>query len=49
MRGFTRVHGSDSRPKPWSMKGVEGVYRFLAAAWRLIAGAEAEDPPARRG
>ena len=21
--------------KPWSMKGVEGVYRFLARAWRL--------------
>ena len=21
--------------KPWSMKGVEGVYRFLAHAWRL--------------
>lgn len=22
--------------KPWSMKGVEGVYRFLARVWRLF-------------
>jgi leucyl-tRNA synthetase len=22
--------------KPWSMKGVEGVYRFLARIWRLV-------------
>ena len=22
--------------KPWSMTGVEGVYRFLARVWRLI-------------
>jgi leucyl-tRNA synthetase len=22
--------------KPWSMKGVEGVYRFLARVWRLV-------------
>jgi leucyl-tRNA synthetase len=22
--------------KPWSMKGVEGVYRFLARVWRLM-------------
>ncbi len=24
--------------KPWSMKGVEGVYRFLARVWRLVHG-----------
>ncbi len=29
--------------KPWSMKGVEGVYRFLARAWRLIVDAEADE------
>src|SRR5262249_20378343 len=28
--------------KPWSMKGVEGVYRFLARAWRMIVDAEAD-------
>ena len=27
--------------KPWSMKGVEGVYRFLGRAWRMIVDAEA--------
>jgi leucyl-tRNA synthetase len=28
--------------KPWSMKGVEGVYRFLGRAWRMIVDAEAD-------
>ena len=29
--------------KPWSMKGVEGVYRFLGRAWRMIVDAEADE------
>jgi leucyl-tRNA synthetase len=29
--------------KPWSTKGVEGVHRFLARAWRMIVDAEAEE------
>ena len=29
--------------KPWSMKGVEGVYRFLGRVWRLIVDAEADE------
>jgi leucyl-tRNA synthetase len=29
--------------KPWSMKGVEGVYRFLGRAWRMIVDAEAHE------
>jgi len=28
--------------KPWSMKGVEGVYRFLARVWRLFMEADQE-------
>jgi len=28
--------------KPWSMKGVEGVFRFLARGWRMIVDHEAE-------
>jgi leucyl-tRNA synthetase len=28
--------------KPWSMKGVEGVYRFLGRAWRMIVDADAD-------
>ena len=24
--------------KPWSTKGVEGVYRFLGRVWRLVRG-----------
>jgi leucyl-tRNA synthetase len=29
--------------KPWSMKGVDGVHRFLARAWRMIVDEKAED------
>ena len=29
--------------KPWSMNGVEGVYRFLGRVWRLIVDDRAED------
>ena len=30
--------------KPWSMKGVEGVYRFFGRrAWRLVVDAESEE------
>ena len=29
--------------KPWSMKGVEGVYRFLGRAWRMVVDHEAEE------
>ncbi|NQV28069.1 MAG: class I tRNA ligase family protein, partial [Rhodopirellula sp.] len=29
--------------KPWSMKGVEGVYRFLARVWRMITDEFADD------
>jgi len=29
--------------KPWNTRGVEGMVRFLNRAWRLIAGADAED------
>ena len=27
--------------KPWSTKGVEGVYRFLSRVWRLVVGEDA--------
>jgi leucyl-tRNA synthetase len=29
--------------KPWSMRGVEGVYRFLSRVWRLVVDERAED------
>jgi leucyl-tRNA synthetase len=52
---IVRAHGADvlrlyemfmgplEAVKPWSMKGVEGVYRFLGRAWRMIVDAEVED------
>ena len=29
--------------KPWSMSGVEGISRFLARVWRMIADERADD------
>ncbi|MEO0452611.1 MAG: leucine--tRNA ligase [Verrucomicrobiota bacterium] len=36
LRLFEMFMGPLEQVKPWSMKGVEGVYRFLGRAWRLI-------------
>lgn len=35
LRCFEMFMGPLEQVKPWSMKGVEGVYRFLARVWRL--------------
>ncbi len=43
LRLYEMFMGPLEAVKPWSMKGVEGVYRFLARAWRLIVDAEADD------
>ena len=42
LRLYEMFMGPLEAVKPWSMKGVEGVYRFLARAWRMIVDAEAE-------
>ncbi len=43
LRLYEMFMGPLEAVKPWSMKGVEGVSRFLARAWRMIVDAEAED------
>jgi leucyl-tRNA synthetase len=43
LRLYEMFMGPLEAVKPWSMKGVEGVYRFLARAWRMIADADASD------
>src|SRR5438067_3234234 len=35
-RCYEMFMGPLEQMKPWSMKGVEGVYRFLARVWRLM-------------
>src|SRR5436305_4426657 len=35
-RCYEMFMGPLEQMKPWSMKGVEGVSRFLARVWRLI-------------
>ena len=36
LRLYEMFMGPLEQVKPWSMKGVEGVYRFLARVWRLF-------------
>jgi len=36
LRLFEMFMGPLEQVKPWSMKGVEGVYRFLGRAWRVV-------------
>ncbi|MGO9464160.1 MAG: leucine--tRNA ligase [Isosphaeraceae bacterium] len=43
LRLYEMFMGPLEAVKPWSMRGVEGVYRFLGRAWRMIVDAEAGD------
>jgi leucyl-tRNA synthetase len=43
LRLYEMFMGPLEAVKPWSMKGVEGVYRFLGRAWRMIVDPEAEE------
>jgi leucyl-tRNA synthetase len=43
LRLYEMFMGPLEAVKPWSMKGVEGVYRFLGRAWRMIVDAEAHE------
>ena len=42
LRLFEMFMGPLEQVKPWSTKGVEGVYRFLSRAWRLFMESDAE-------
>jgi len=41
-RLYEMFMGPLEQMKPWSMKGVEGVYRFLARTWRLAMSEDQE-------
>ena len=43
LRLYEMFMGPLEAVKPWSMKGVEGVYRFLGRAWRMIVDAETDE------
>ncbi|MDR3623100.1 MAG: leucine--tRNA ligase [Paludisphaera borealis] len=43
LRLYEMFMGPLEAVKPWSMKGVEGVYRFLGRAWRMIVENEADE------
>ncbi len=42
LRLFEMFMGPLEQVKPWSTKGVEGVYRFLARVWRLVMDTDQE-------
>ncbi len=42
LRLFEMFMGPLEAVKPWNMKGVEGVYRFLGRVWRLMIEDDAE-------
>lgn len=44
LRLFEMFMGPLEAVKPWSMNGVEGVYRFLGRAWRMIVDFESDVP-----
>lgn len=43
MRLYEMFMGPLEAVKPWSMRGVEGVYRFLSRVWRLVVDERAEE------
>ena len=43
LRLYEMFMGPLEQVKPWSMKGVEGVYRFLGRVWRLVTDDQAEE------
>lgn len=43
LRMYEMFMGPLEQTKPWSMSGVEGVYRFLARVWRMVADEKADD------
>lgn len=47
LRLYEMFMGPLDQVKPWSMKGVEGVHRFLGRAWRLIVDDLAEETALR--
>lgn len=42
LRLYEMFMGPLEQVKPWSMKGVEGVYRFLGRVWRLVCTSDQE-------
>ncbi len=46
LRLYEMFMGPLEATKPWNMQGVEGVYRFLIKAWRLVVD-ESSGEPAR--
>ncbi|MFA6569186.1 MAG: leucine--tRNA ligase [Victivallales bacterium] len=45
MRLYEMFMGPLDAVKPWNTNGVEGVFRFLKKAWRMIAETEISDTP----
>jgi leucyl-tRNA synthetase len=42
LRLYEMFMGPLDQDKPWAMKGVEGVHRFLAKVWRVVCSEDSE-------
>jgi leucyl-tRNA synthetase len=49
LRVYEMFIGPLEATKPWSMRGVEGVYRFLSRVWRLFIDDRAEEVQLDKG
>lgn len=43
LRMYEMFMGPLEAAKPWSMSGVEGIYRFLGRVWRMVTDERADD------
>jgi leucyl-tRNA synthetase len=43
LRLYEMFMGPLEQVKPWSMSGVEGVFRFLSRVWRMVVDADADE------
>ncbi|OAI57339.1 leucine--tRNA ligase, partial [Planctomyces sp. SCGC AG-212-M04] len=48
LRLYEMFMGPLEQVKPWSMSGVDGVYRFLGRVWRMIVDERADEPTLSR-
>ena len=44
LRLYEMFMGPLEQEKPWNMKGVDGVHRFLARVWRLVTDDNSDEP-----
>ncbi len=47
VRLYELFMGPLEQSKPWQMEGLDGIYRFLGRAWRLVVDADSGEPASK--